>query len=286
MSEASYPRAWDCSDEEYHADREHVSNSMLGDFIKDPALYYGRYVTGEFPREESTAFDIGTVFHDMVLGAYDGGCKYCVIPDDVLAADGSKRGKKWEQWRDEHAGNVLLKEADFLVCRLMVDALQKNKTARWLLEQRHRAEHAILFIDEATEIPLRSKLDHLADDLSFIVDLKSTISSNPKSFSDAACRFGYHRQAAFYQDAVLALYGQNVPFVFIVQEKTPPYSCRVIELDKGFVDRGRTAKNNALRDMQKCILDNLWDVPGGDRIITVAEPRWAKYMDEYLVTAE
>lgn len=58
-----------CSVAAYFSDSlNSLSHSEAKVFKESPALYCGRFLRGEWPQEEKTAFDVGTVFHDLVLG--------------------------------------------------------------------------------------------------------------------------------------------------------------------------------------------------------------------------
>src|SRR3990167_2615646 len=58
---------WQVSRDEYHADRDCLSNSATSVFIDNPALYHGRFITGEYPHESTKATEFGEVFHEIVL---------------------------------------------------------------------------------------------------------------------------------------------------------------------------------------------------------------------------
>ena len=52
---------------DYHADREHVSNSMLGIYIESPEKYRQTFITQTLAREVSKQMRLGTLTHILTL---------------------------------------------------------------------------------------------------------------------------------------------------------------------------------------------------------------------------
>ena len=112
-----------------------------------------------------------------------------------------------------------------------------------------------------------------------IPDYKTAADASAEAFGKSAADYGYHQQHPWYVDGVKALGIDPDPvFLFIVQEKTPPYLVEVIELDDDAMDLGRRRNARALEIYRDCREAGLW--PGyrrDDESTVVSLPRWAYY---------
>jgi hypothetical protein len=81
-------------------------------------------------------------------------------------------------------------------------------------------------------------------------------------------------QAAWYRTAVAHLYGFLPPFVFVVQEKTPPYLVTPVQLDDEDIDLGHMLNARALEVFAECSEVGQWPGYTSD-VALVNLPRWA-----------
>jgi hypothetical protein len=281
----------DCQAAEYHADHSRISRSMLSDFLRDPALYYGRHVTRTLPQIETTdAMQFGTALHGLLLQTDDAPL---LIPDDVLSSSGSRAGNSWKAFQSANAGRVLMKRVEFERLNKIALSVTMHDDARRLLNRGGheipgwRAEATIHWTDADTGLPCKARLDALDAAGGIITDIKTTRDSRPKAFAETAWRFGYHRQAAWYTDAVASLTGFVTPeFRFPVVETDPPYTTRVYRLTDDFVAIGRDDNRRAMRGIAERCSSGDWTAPDASGVIEIAPPRWAKYADEYLLPGD
>ena len=66
----------------------------------------------------------------------------------------------------------------------------------------------------------------------------------------------YHKQAAFYTDAVRAL-----SYYIVAIEKNPPFSLNVFEITGDVLDKGRDIYNQELYLYKRCLDANNWPGP-------------------------
>lgn len=276
---------WECTNAEYH-DSPGISNSMVKVARKNMELFKGRFVDKTIPNKTTKPMEFGDACHKMVLG--DG--KITVIPPDVLAKNGAKSTNAYKAFALAHAGESLITEKEDRQLQAMKAVLLSVPlVAQWLNDAKAHREYAICWTDPETGLILRCKPDILT--ASFIPDLKTAASCDHEAFAKQALSLGYHRQAAFYPMGVKALTGKQLPFVFIVQEKDPPYTVELINLSDTFLARGLREIRETLAKIEEADIylkskdprvrarayrSRTW----GD-ITTVDEPRWAKYRDEY-----
>jgi hypothetical protein len=107
------------------------------------------------------------------------------------------------------------------------------------------------------------------------------VNADPREFGKTAHNFGYHQSAAHYIDGVKAATGEELPFRFVLVEKTAPYLVSVVELDIEAVQIGRQLNDRAKRIYRECTASGNWPgYPGADLI---SLPMWAIYEAEDLL---
>lgn len=277
MSTATRAEILDLDDASYHAERKSVSRSMLEVFLDDPALYRARFLDETLPGETTTATEIGSAFHAAMADFAT--AKVAVIPQDVLSKSGAKAGQAWLDWKAEHEGEIVLKADEWAIVDAMKRSVYGHSKAAALLRTQSIVEQGIRWWSHPSGLYQKCKPDRRGR--SFIVDFKTAREVHPQGFASAAARMGYHRQAAFYQDGVEALTGERLPFVFIIVQNQPPYSCEVFDLDAEFVELGRRQNDEALHRLARCYQDGNWRSPTHGTIVTLSAPNWLKYESEW-----
>lgn len=255
----------DIDERDYHADRDSLSVSGAKILIKSPAKFRWQQ---DNPVHKD-AFDFGHAAHAKVLG----------VGAEVVAIDvDSRRGKAWtepaEQARAE--GKVPLLRKDAETVDAMADKLSEHTLAMALLSE-GRPEVSAYAIDERTGVMRRGRFDWLNEDM--LVDYKTCLSSEARQFGSAAAKFGYDMQAAWYLD--LARDNDLTPrgFVFIAQEKEPPYEVACIQLDPEAVNAARALNDRALEMFRDCTEAGIWPGHTPHRIVAAEVPgwRWTEY---------
>lgn len=237
-----------------------------------PALYR-HWAAGGDPRTHE--FDVGHAAHRLVLGA---GSNISVVDADDW------RTKAAREQRDEaHAGGLTpILRADYDNVHAMAEALRAHPIASALFRS-GRPEQSLFWVDDETGVWRRARLDWLPNPGAgrlIVPDYKTTISAEPSHLSRALYNYGYYQQAAWYLDAVTALgLGADPAFVFVFQEKTPPYLVTVCEPDASALMWGRARNLKALDVYRLCKATGHW--PGyTDDVISIGLPRWAEYQEE------
>lgn len=270
------------SNDEYHRDTKRISNSMLSVFLESPPRFHAMYIAKTLKGESGDQFTIGSAAHDILL---EGGDKVIEIPPEVLSIDGKRSGGNWKMWSSLNADKIQLKRDDYRQVMAMVESVRNRKSAAEILSWEGSREETVTWHDEETGFDLRCRMDIRTQNPHtkkiIVADLKTTQSVQLSAFAANAYRYGYHRQAAFYEMGVEALLGERPEFFFIAVEKSPPYVCRVVEFSEAFMERGRRSVRQGLKALALRYALNDWDVEGGDLIVSLPEPRFAKYEDEW-----
>lgn len=224
-------------------------------------------------------FDFGSAAHKLVLG---GGPEI-----EIIEAD-SWRTKAAQDKRDyaRIAGRIPLLRNDYDRVMRMAEAILRHPLARVLFDPAHgQPERSLFWTDPDTGVPCRARLDWLPEPRSgrlTIPDYKTTTGAHPDPASKAVGNYGYHIQHAHYTNGAQALgLGDDPAFVFVFQEKDPPYLINVVQLDDGAIQAGRIAMRAAAEIFRDCTAAGSWpgyplDIPA------LSLPPWhARIPEEY-----
>lgn len=254
--------------DEYFADHSRVSNSMLKVIDESPLLYYRTFVTREYDPPPSTEDQqFGTAAHAMFL---EDRRVFVPIPRDALNADGHKKGAAWKQFSAENEGKILLKPEQQETLEAMIAELRRHKMAANLLQCDGHRETVIHWTDERTGIDCKCRIDVARKQLDIIGDYKTT--ADASRFGKQLYDNGYHRQDPFYREAVKSIRGAEPQFLFVVQQKSPPYTVRVVPLSPQLVTIGRLQNHAALDKLVRCRDDDCWEDPYHGRVEPPIEP--------------
>lgn len=268
------------TNDEYHADVEALSHSGAELFDNDPAEYHGVMLTGRWPRKSSKSMELGSAFDQIVLDEAGVGASAVVIPRAVLSKSGSCAGKKYKEFAAANAGKRLLKDTEPLA--EMLTRLRECREAMSLLKCYGETQFTIRWHDDEFGVLRRARLDRfISPPDPLCLDLKTARRTDPKGFSSDAYNFGYHRQAAWYQDAIEALYGYRPPFVFLVVKNSPGYGVELVELDETFLELGRNQNRRILARYAECLHTDTWKSKTHGQILKLSAPNWALYEDEW-----
>lgn len=224
-----------------------------------PAIF--RYEQ-DHPPEPKDVFDFGSAAHRLLLGS---GAEIGVVDASDWKSTAARARR--EEIRD--AGQTPILAKDFAKANEMVEAVHAHPFISGL------------FSDGAPEVSMfwqhndlwrRGRMDWLTEDT--VIDYKTAACAEPDTFARAAASYGYDMQAAWYLDGALAVGLDVERFLFVVQEKTPPYLLSVVELDSTSLAAGRAKNAQALDIYATCSLFDSW--PGyGDGVTRVRLPEWA-----------
>lgn len=269
---ARTPGVYDLDEAEYLADPA-LSQSECRKLLACPYRY--RYDRDAHIERHSDAFDFGKAVHKLVLGAGNG--IIIVEADNWRTADA-------RDIRDQAraAGAIPLLAADHTTAQAMAAAVHAHPFAAALLHPDRGGipERSVMWTDARTGVACRARFDLLppvpVDGRRLVaVDYKTAVDASPRAFGRVAASYDYPMQHAWYVDGLRALFGVDAAFLFIVQEKDPPYLVNVVELDARAVAIGRDRCRHALDVFVECSASGVW--PGyGDKGTSVSLPRWAE----------
>ena len=270
------PGIYDIPEDVYHADPVpggSLSSSGARRLLPPscPALFEYEQRHRRRPTE---AMEFGTAAHLHILGT---GPK--VAPIDAA----NYQTKAAQQARDEarERGEVPMLPRELEQLEAMAESIRRHPVASVLLTRDWgRSEQSAFWRDRATGVICRARFDvwpHARTGRMIIPDLKTCRSAHPDAISKAVYEHGYHQQDPWYRAGAkaLGLAGEDVAFLFVFLEKTPPYLVTVVELDAAAVAIGEARNRRALELYARCRKSGRW--PGySDDIETVTLPAWAE----------
>lgn len=251
---------------DYHSDPALGSTSLKTLATRTPAHYQHE----KLHPKSSAAFDLGTAAHSLILEQDESG----IVVIDVDA----KRGKVWTDPASaaEAEGKIALTSKEWAQVVAMRDAVMAHPFARGLFTG-HKAEQSVFWEDDGLMLKCRPD----AWQPGTLIDLKTARDANPNEFGKTAHEYGYHQSAAHYIDGVKAATGEELPFHFVLVEKTAPFLVSVVELDIEAVNIGRQLNDRAKRIYRECVESDTW--PGYPNADLISLPMWAIYQAEDLL---
>lgn len=272
-------RVWDVDAAHYFAETDHVSRSGLELFRKSPSLYAACRVNDEIDDEETAALRRGRALHYAVLQ-----------PErerELVRVVSSLRGKAADAAKKElPPQGVLLTTDQAVQVAGMARAVREHPlVGDWLRRDDSMAEVAFQWVDDETGLRCKMMVDHhflnRSRDRVRAWDLKSTRDPSPRGFTRSVADLGYHRQEAFYRDALARHYeGHPLRFFFVAVRDTPPHEVGVYQLDETFLAPARAQVRAAMARLADHKTRNDWRAPwelaSTSEPYVLTAPRWAQ----------
>lgn len=235
----------------------------------------------------------GSAYHTLILEPDEFANRYATVPEEapkrptITQRNAAKPSPAtveaiawWDKFEADNAGKEILDRDDLETLYKMADALVSHPAARALLGGAPgRAEMSAYWVDQRTGLLLRCRPDYWRED-GILVDLKTTTDASLEEFSRSLVKWRYHVQAPFYLDGTneaIAQSGEKVArpteFVFVAQEKKPPFAPACYVLDDEGMRIGRAQYRADLDRLAECKASNVWPGYGG-QIQKISVPVW------------
>lgn len=250
------------SNEHYHKS-EGLSNSKMGLLLPPSCPRNFKYHEENPDRKDTEAFDLGTIVHTLCFEPLE--LPKRIFPVEEIPKRNSNLGKVAFDGMMKNAGNrIIVTREQLEVAKRMANNVINHTVWKNLMRkinadnQKPCIEHSLAWIDEDSNVLLRSRPDFYTQDI--IIDLKTTKDSTPAAFSRAVAEYGYHRQAALACAGLNTLTGRNYDNVILfVVDKTPPYFARCYVLNQSALQQGIVEYKKAAQVYAECIRTHTWD---------------------------
>ena len=237
----------------YYNDTDYVSNSMLNTISVSPEYFRFRQ---DNPQPATAPMKLGSAIHMNVLQPEEFNKHYAVSPKFDKR---TKVGKEaYAEFSKKHMFKDVISESDYHIIEQITMKLMKDKMVKSLLQQ-GEPEKIIQWHNEHYNVNCKGMLDYYREGADMIIDLKTTQDASYNGFMRSVKKYKYHKQAAFYLDAVKAQ-----RFFIIAVEKTPPFTINVFELGDDMIDEGRDMYNHELEVYKYCVENDYWPGAGFD----------------------
>lgn len=227
------------------------------------------------PEAPTPAMLFGTLAHLALLEPGRFNDEFAFAPDvDGRTRDGKKA---WAEFRATLGERTAVLKEDWAVACRMAYEVNRIPFCRKLLEGSH--ETPVRWVDPDTGEQCKIRTDILVNvgGIPVIVDYKTDADASTMSFQRKAVNLGYDFQSGMYCEGVERFIGVKPRFVFIVQEKSAPFSVNVLEADDDFIQRGKDIFRELIGIYHECrTTDNWYGYLGETPTIgRLSLPHWA-----------
>ncbi len=245
----------------YHADP--VVEPSLSSGIGRTLIYRSpAHARAEHPRlnpdlepENDERFDLGSAAHALLL---EGENRMEVVSADDWRTKAAREARDAARAAGKHP--VLLRQ--FADVNAMVEvaksAIARCEDLGGLTLADGVPEQTLIWKEGGAWF--RARPDWTSHDRRIKLDYKTTDqSANPLDWWRTIASMGYDFQASFYQRGDRVLGGpEDSSFIFMVQEKSPPYAVSFIGLPPSYIALADAKVDQAIADWQRCIRTNEW----------------------------
>jgi len=257
--------------DDYHNSRQWFSNSDLsylakwdrGNPIWTPHLMK-EHLNRTEPRKPTKAMEFGTAFDVLTTdsGQFD---KLYAVTDTT-----DKRTKAYKSFVADNPFKKILTCDEYEQMDRMADSLFGHP--EFPTGERLYSQSTIRW-KWSPDVGLQCRPDLEYEAL--VVDVKTTVCTNPEDWMKDVVKFGYHRQAALYVEGAELAAGMPLSFQFAVVSKEPPYPSWIAELTKSAIELGRQENEMLLSILESCLKLDVWECPWQTEISRLELPYWA-----------
>ena len=231
-----------------------ASRSQLNILLTKTPLHF-KYEE-EHHDEDSLALLEGRAIHKMVLEPDTFYEEFAIAPKcDRRTVTGKA---EYEDFINNLQGKEIITDETYQKVVGMAKALKENTEAVRYLTGEH--ERSFFWTDSETGEECKVRPDCLSevDGIKCIVDYKTTESCADGAFERSVRKYGYKFQSGMYTEGVFQNTFDEYKFVFVAQEKKPPYASRVYICTDGFVREGYQQFRKAIQIYHDCKVSGNW----------------------------
>ena len=269
--------AWQCTNNEYHADLNKIGSTMLKTAIVSPAEYYGRYVAKTIPNEQTPAMTLGSAVHCLVLEPEKFSSLFCCRPEGI---DGrTKEGKVvLAEFRLKSLGKLELTSDQKKQADAMAAAVLRHPLVHQICDDAIR-ERAIVWEEDGLEFKCKPDWFIERPDLErdLHLDLKTSDDPTPENWDSSSrwspmVKYGYDLQvAAHYPIGIEAMTGRGCDSGLVVVGASEPHDVFLYDTTP-WRAQGEDRRAQAIRSIRECSESGVWERPEQE-IVTILSPK-------------
>lgn len=255
-----------------------ISNTSLGLVEMSPRHYHERVEL-----EQCKPLVIGSLVHCGRLEALSLAERYAVCPEyqfdtENVTANNEPSTSTATKYVKKRIGDFAAANRDKTIVPrdwyqemvAIVTSLNCEQLANEILNAAGRVELTLVWEDDSTGLLCKARIDKEASAIGKFADLKTC--AVLEAFERSIARYGYHRQAAHYQDGWATLTGEILEPWIIAVEKSKPYCVKAAPLHEETLERGYERRRNALAKIAECHESGSW--PGPPSPSSWKVPEW------------
>lgn len=264
------PGFYSISDDKYHSNLfdEFISSHGIQEILKSPAHYR------EFLKEDrspSEAMRFGSAAHRAMF-----------YPDYSGIGVSTARSYRTKEFAADEmsllkdgANEVVVIHDDMERIKKMRDVLMKHSLSRQAIINGIAETSGLWTRKDYEGVRSKMKIDYLLPDVKVIVEYKTAADARVDKFTKAAIDYGYDIQAAYYVDGMKFLTGGDWKFIFIVQEKEPPFAVNYFIASDEFIKLGTKKVRAGLKRYFECSISKDFSRGYVEEFIELIPPTWA-----------
>lgn len=238
---------------------EYINSSSLKDFIKNPKLYYMRYIEKSLPeRDEERFFIVGRAVHCMSLEPE-------LFHKEFKVGDISKKSAvgKANHALAKNEGKSLISADEYKLCQHFAKELPLQEEWNKYEKEAINIYNEITIVLEQSGVKLKIRLDRCIElvDRVIIYDIKTSAEEDEDGFINSINRYDYILQYAFYRFVAETHFKKPVEFIFAFCSKVEPFEIGFIQMDDGSYEIGFAIIFAALKKYFKCKVTKKWFEP-------------------------
>lgn len=238
----------------YYDEKKHVSNSMIGDYLKDPFFYHCKHIEGSIcQKAPSPAMKVGSAVDMWITEGKSHFDTYIIKKKKYLKKEEKEAIKVLEADDDF----IVLTEGEYSQAVLLATRLLQQSLLQTLLKDKNTLRQPIL-TGKINKVKVKGKFDLLTvdGDTVIITDIKTAQTIKPAKYFFHCHNYGYYRQMAMYRE----LAEQNYPdkkiecyHLTVEKDSDGIHNCAVFGftdhmLENGLLEINETLKKIATQD--------------------------------------
>lgn len=199
------------SNTQYHADRTHLSSSMLKLLLTDRQRFYEKWILNMPESESKPAFEEGTVTHSLILEPDK-------VNEEYAFYEGLRRaGKHYEDFVQANPGKKVILASTRLRAEKHKAALERRPEALSLFQNGAAEEN---MFGTLMGVPVKARADYINVAEGILIDLKtSALPSDVDIFKGTVQDYMYDLSAALYCKIAEQAHGKPFTFYWVVISK-------------------------------------------------------------------
>ena len=210
----------------------------------------------DHPEKPTPALLFGQVVHKLLLEPDGFESEFAVLPEIDRRTKAGR--EEYDAFLDANDGKGIVTLEMFQMAWEMAEKAKQEPFVVKLLKGEH--EKPYFWTDEVTQEDCKCRVDCITyiGSKPYVIDYKTCADASNDAFMRDAIKYGYHVQAAMYSDGVERNIGTKPTFVFIAQEKNPPYAVNIFQVDEAFVQYGTDVYRELMGVYHECKTTGVW----------------------------